>query len=130
MLLSSYKLYWNILVIKLFLLYNWPFAQPVPAYVSPQVPDIKTSTERKTNPFDPLQITESRQFTYEELKKFTNNFQQFIGRGGFGNVYYGCLENKTEVAVKMLSEFSENGLDQFLAEVSNFSYWIIKYTCK
>ncbi|EEC84428.1 hypothetical protein OsI_31026 [Oryza sativa Indica Group] len=93
----------------------------VPAYVSPQVPDIKTSTERKTNPFDPLQITESRQFTYEELKKFTNNFQQFIGRGGFGNVYYGCLENKTEVAVKMLSEFSENGLDQFLAEVQSLT---------
>ncbi|EEE69550.1 hypothetical protein OsJ_29038 [Oryza sativa Japonica Group] len=93
----------------------------VPTYVPPQVPDIKTSPERKTNPFDPLQITESRQFTYEELKKFTNNFQQFIGRGGFGNVYYGCLENKTEVAVKMLSEFSENGLDQFLAEVQSLT---------
>ncbi|BAF24880.2 Os09g0356000 [Oryza sativa Japonica Group] len=93
----------------------------IPTYVPPQVPDIKTSPERKTNPFDPLQITESRQFTYEELKKFTNNFQQFIGRGGFGNVYYGCLENKTEVAVKMLSEFSENGLDQFLAEVQSLT---------
>ena len=65
--------------------------------------------------------TENRRFTYKELQKFTNNFKKFIGQGGFGSVYYGHLEDNTEVAVKMRSESSSRGLDEFLAEVPNFS---------
>ncbi len=34
-------------------------------------------------------------------------------------MYYGCLEDGTEVAVKMRSELSSHGLDEFLAEVLN-----------
>jgi len=64
-----------------------------------------------------LKKTENRRFTYKELAKFTNNFKKFIGRGGFGSVYYGHLEDNTEVAVKMRSESSSCGLDEFLAEV-------------
>uniref|UniRef100_J3MWT5 Protein kinase domain-containing protein n=1 Tax=Oryza brachyantha TaxID=4533 RepID=J3MWT5_ORYBR len=63
----------------------------------------------------------NRQFTYEELKELTNNFQRLIGRGGFGNVYYGRLENTSEVAVKIRSEYSKQGLHQFLAEVNNLT---------
>jgi hypothetical protein len=64
-----------------------------------------------------LQNSENRQFTYKELVNLTNNFQRFIGHGGFGHVYYGLLENGTEVSVKMRSESSLHGLDEFLAEV-------------
>ena len=47
----------------------------------------------------------------------TNNFQRVIGQGGFGKVYDGFLENGTQVAVKLLSESSNQGLQEFLAEV-------------
>jgi hypothetical protein len=70
---------------------------------------------------DNLKKTENRRFTYKELEKFTNNFKKFIGQGGFGSVYYGHLEDNTEVAVKIRSESSSRGLDEFLAEVQNFS---------
>ncbi|CAM0951077.1 unnamed protein product [Alopecurus aequalis] len=70
---------------------------------------------------DHMQNTENRQFTYKELEKFTNKFEQFIGKGGFGLVYYGCLEDGTEVAVKMRSESSTHGLDEFLAEVHSLT---------
>jgi len=67
----------------------------------------------------PTASAENRQFRYKELEKITNNFKQFIGQGGFGLVYYGRLEDATEVAVKMRSESSSHGLDEFLAEVPN-----------
>ena len=42
-------------------------------------------------------------FTYSEVESITNNFEKVIGKGGFGTVYYGLLNDHTEVAVKMLS---------------------------
>lgn len=60
---------------------------------------------------------ESRQFTYEELKMITNNFERVLGRGGFGYVYDGFLEDGTQVAVKLRSQSSNQGVKEFLAEV-------------
>ncbi|XP_015696316.1 probable LRR receptor-like serine/threonine-protein kinase At1g05700 [Oryza brachyantha] len=74
-----------------------------------------------TSHWDHLERPENRRFTYEELEKFTGNFKHLIGHGGFGNVYYGRLEDNTEVAVKMRSESSSHGLDEFLAEVQNLT---------
>ncbi|XP_051186920.2 probable LRR receptor-like serine/threonine-protein kinase At1g51880 [Lolium perenne] len=70
---------------------------------------------------DHLHNSENRQFTYKELEKFTNKFERSIGQGGFGLVYYGRLEDDTEVAVKMRSETSSHGLDEFLAEVNSLT---------
>lgn len=56
-----------------------------------------------------LKNTDNRRFTYKDLEKFTNNFKRFIGQGGFGPVYYGHLEDDTEVAIKMRSESSSHG---------------------
>ncbi|XP_051186913.1 LRR receptor-like serine/threonine-protein kinase IOS1 isoform X1 [Lolium perenne] len=68
-----------------------------------------------------LQSIENRQFTYKELENFTNKFERFLGKGGFGLVYYGRLEDGSEVAVKMRSESSSHGLDEFLAEVNSLT---------
>ncbi|KAJ3670793.1 hypothetical protein LUZ60_008219 [Juncus effusus] len=63
----------------------------------------------------PLQIV-ARQFVYKELKYVTNNFERVIGKGGFGTVYYGKLDDVTEVAVKLRHESSSQGVREFLSE--------------
>ena len=78
---------------------------------------------RASNPF------ESRRFTYKELKVITDNFKTIIGKGGFGLVYIGKLENGTLVAVKMRSQTSSQGNTEFLAEVHimlQFNYLLIQ----
>ncbi|XP_072994651.1 probable LRR receptor-like serine/threonine-protein kinase At1g51880 [Typha latifolia] len=62
-----------------------------------------------------------RRFTYMELEKITNKFESVIGKGGFGTVYHACLENAFQVAVKVLSNTSQQGAKEFLAEVKNLS---------
>ncbi|XP_062155806.1 LRR receptor-like serine/threonine-protein kinase IOS1 isoform X2 [Alnus glutinosa] len=57
-----------------------------------------------------------RQFTYSELLKITNNFEMILGKGGFGTVYRGRIDD-TQVAVKMLSPSSVQGFQQFQSEV-------------
>uniref|UniRef100_A0ACD5U0J5 Uncharacterized protein n=1 Tax=Avena sativa TaxID=4498 RepID=A0ACD5U0J5_AVESA len=59
---------------------------------------------------------ENRRFTYEDLQVITNNFQKVLGQGGFGKVYNGFLEDATQVAVKLLSHSSIQGVNEFLAE--------------
>ena len=63
-----------------------------------------------------LQV-KNRRFTYNELVVVTSGFQREIGRGGFGSVYDGFLEDGTQVAVKLRSESSDQGVPEFLAEV-------------
>ncbi|XP_073008266.1 putative leucine-rich repeat receptor-like serine/threonine-protein kinase At2g19230 [Typha latifolia] len=64
---------------------------------------------------------ESRQFMYTDLVNITKNFSQTLGKGGFGTVFHGSLEDGTEVAVKMCSLSSEQAPTLFLAEVENLS---------
>ncbi|KAF2948173.1 hypothetical protein DAI22_01g016800 [Oryza sativa Japonica Group] len=59
---------------------------------------------------------ENRRFTYKELEKITNKFKRVLGRGGFGYVYHGFLEDGTQVAVKLRSESSSQGAKEFLIE--------------
>lgn len=60
---------------------------------------------------------ENRRFTYEDLEMITDSFKRVIGRGGFGYVYEGFLEDGTQVAVKMRSRSSNQGAKEFLTEV-------------
>ncbi|XP_008647631.2 putative leucine-rich repeat receptor-like serine/threonine-protein kinase At2g19230 isoform X3 [Zea mays] len=59
---------------------------------------------------------ENRRFTYEDLEMITDSFKRVIGRGGFGYVYEGFLEDGTQVAVKMRSQSSNQGAKEFLTE--------------
>ncbi|KAK8350627.1 hypothetical protein V6Z12_A06G220900 [Gossypium hirsutum] len=58
----------------------------------------------------------NRQFTYSDIQRITNNFEKVLGKGGFGTVYHGFLDDN-QVAVKMLSKTSFQGYKQFEAEV-------------
>ncbi|KAJ1277258.1 hypothetical protein BS78_05G281300 [Paspalum vaginatum] len=58
-------------------------------------------------------------FTYDELHTITNGFENQIGKGGFGPVYAGKLENGTRVAVKIRSQGSSQGDKEYSAEVKN-----------
>ncbi|RYQ87551.1 hypothetical protein Ahy_B09g095064 [Arachis hypogaea] len=60
--------------------------------------------------------TKQREYSFNEIVKMTNNFDRILGRGGFGTVYHGFIED-IEVAVKMLSLSSVQGYQQFIAEV-------------
>lgn len=60
---------------------------------------------------------DNRQFSYNDLKRITNSFKNNIGIGGFGNVYLGVLENQFQVAVKMRSHLSTQGVKELLSEV-------------
>ncbi|KAG7978083.1 hypothetical protein I3843_05G064500 [Carya illinoinensis] len=59
-------------------------------------------------------------FSYESVSAATNNFsaENKLGRGGFGPVYKGKLLNGEEIAMKMLSKRSGQGLEEFRNEAT------------
>ncbi|XP_040962308.1 LEAF RUST 10 DISEASE-RESISTANCEUS RECEPTOR-LIKE PROTEIN KINASE-like 2.4 isoform X2 [Gossypium hirsutum] len=61
-----------------------------------------------------------KRYSYEEIKKMTNKFNDKLGQGGFGSVYKGKLPDGHLVAVKFLSEMKGNGED-FMNEVASIS---------
>ncbi|KAL6847359.1 hypothetical protein ACP4OV_023212 [Aristida adscensionis] len=79
------------------------------------------NNSRLNSPRDRSNIFENRQFTYKELKLMTANFREEIGRGGFGAVFLGYLENESPVAVKMRSKTSSQGDKEFLAEAQHLT---------
>ncbi|KAF8667572.1 hypothetical protein HU200_052774 [Digitaria exilis] len=79
------------------------------------------NNSRLNNPQDRSNIFKNKKFTYKELKLVTANFQEEIGRGGFGAVFLGYLENGSPVAVKMRSKTSSQGDKEFLAEAQHLT---------
>ncbi|KAJ0725590.1 putative protein kinase RLK-Pelle-DLSV family [Helianthus annuus] len=65
------------------------------------------------------QLDDIQCFSLYEVARATGNFSvsNMIGEGGFGPVYKGVLEDGREIAVKRLSETSQQGLDEFKNEV-------------
>ncbi|RYR55128.1 hypothetical protein HN51_017135 [Arachis hypogaea] len=58
-------------------------------------------------------------FTADKLKKATNNYDEklIIGRGGYGTVFKGVLENNTIVAIKKSKIVDPGQVMQFINEV-------------
>ncbi|KAK1574809.1 hypothetical protein Q3G72_000139 [Acer saccharum] len=69
-------------------------------------------SENKNDTF----AAKKRQFTYSDIVEITKNFETVLGKGGFGTVYHGYLDD-TEVAVKLLSSSSAQGYKEFHSEV-------------
>ncbi|XP_061362728.1 G-type lectin S-receptor-like serine/threonine-protein kinase At1g11330 isoform X2 [Gastrolobium bilobum] len=66
-----------------------------------------------------MKLEELPLFDFEKLATATNNFHlaNMLGKGGFGPVYKGQLEDGQEIAVKRLSKASGQGLEEFMNEV-------------
>ncbi|KAI3876093.1 hypothetical protein MKW92_053928, partial [Papaver armeniacum] len=64
----------------------------------------------------------ARWFSYEELKKCTNNFSDTneIGSGGYGKVYRGILTGQ-EIAIKRAQQGSMQGAHEFKTEIELLS---------
>ncbi|XP_058193719.1 LEAF RUST 10 DISEASE-RESISTANCE LOCUS RECEPTOR-LIKE PROTEIN KINASE-like 2.1 isoform X3 [Rhododendron vialii] len=61
-----------------------------------------------------------KRYTYSDIKKITNSFETELGKGSFGSVFKGKLENGCLVAVKVLKGLKGNG-DDFINEVATIS---------
>ncbi|CAH9133658.1 unnamed protein product [Cuscuta epithymum] len=69
---------------------------------------------------DEVNKEEFTQYDFITIKNATENFSDEckIGQGGFGAVYKGKLDNGLEVAVKRLSQASNQGNQEFKTEVA------------
>ncbi|TVU39809.1 hypothetical protein EJB05_13249, partial [Eragrostis curvula] len=56
-------------------------------------------------------------FTKDDLKQITKNFSIILGKGGFGEVYMGAVDNKQKVAVKRSISLDEERKKEFANEV-------------
>ncbi|MQM06845.1 hypothetical protein Taro_039671 [Colocasia esculenta] len=80
-------------------------------HISTMQPNIVDNHRQKDN-----QQTQSHHFKFSEILSITHNFEKAIGKGGFGIVYLGYLPDRTQVAVKLLSQSSSQGAKEFQAE--------------
>eukprot|EP00262_Sarcandra_glabra_P005516 TRINITY_DN1719_c0_g1_i2.p1 TRINITY_DN1719_c0_g1~~TRINITY_DN1719_c0_g1_i2.p1 ORF type:complete len:358 (-),score=59.09 TRINITY_DN1719_c0_g1_i2:378-1451(-) len=55
-------------------------------------------------------------YSYKQIKKYSNNFSDKLGQGGFGSVFKAKLPNGSFIAIKVLDE-TEQSETQFLNEV-------------
>ncbi|CAN4105656.1 unnamed protein product [Withania somnifera] len=82
------------------------------------------------NNAEKAKISDLLRFSYEQLKKATEDFQKKLGQGGFGVVYEGVLQDSQKVAVKVLDGFGQgrrtswqtNGsLDKWIFDTTQFA---------
>ncbi|GAB4847416.1 Leucine-rich repeat receptor protein kinase hpca1 [Ancistrocladus abbreviatus] len=69
------------------------------------------------------QLKGARRFSFEEIRKYTNNFAEVnnIGSGGYGKVYKGVLANGQLVAIKRARAGSMQGSMEFRTEIELLS---------
>lgn len=75
--------------------------------------------------YDPeVSLGHLKRYSFKELRTATDHFnpKNILGKGGFGIVYKGCLQDGTLVAVKRLKDFNAaTGEVQFQTEVELIS---------
>ncbi|XP_074267412.1 cysteine-rich receptor-like protein kinase 6 [Silene latifolia] len=78
----------------------------------------KRSKKASPNDIEGLGEAELVHYDFATMKTATRDFsaENTLGRGGFGFVYKGTLENGDQLAIKRLSSTSGQGTEEFLAE--------------
>ncbi|KAF6164780.1 hypothetical protein GIB67_011170 [Kingdonia uniflora] len=71
----------------------------------------------------PIKIEGLKAFSFKETVSATSSFSSSaqVGRGGYGNVYKGILDDKTVVAIKRAQEGSLQGQKEFFTEIELLS---------
>ncbi|XP_057517285.1 G-type lectin S-receptor-like serine/threonine-protein kinase At1g11330 isoform X2 [Amaranthus tricolor] len=94
----------------------------------PSLSFMNTVKKKATQPFafgdkNQAMIDELEMLKFEKLDEATDGFHErnLLGRGGFGQVYKGILEDGKEIAVKRLSRASGQGIEEFMNEVALIS---------
>nr|CAB3461106.1 unnamed protein product [Digitaria exilis] len=66
-----------------------------------------------------MRSSEPLQYNLSTLRAATNNFSEEnkLGKGGFGPVYKGTIQNGKEIAVKRLSTISQQGIAEMKNEI-------------
>jgi hypothetical protein len=67
--------------------------------------------------FSEVETESAHRFSLSEIEDATDKFEKKIGSGGFSIVYYGKLTDGREIAVKVLTNESYQGIREFLNEV-------------
>ncbi|KAK1363027.1 Protein kinase domain-containing protein [Heracleum sosnowskyi] len=84
----------------------------------------QTFSDEKDKHHEEASLGNLKKFSFRELQIATNNFssKNILGKGGFGHVYKGRLQDGTLVAVKRLNDGSTGGGErQFQTEVEMIS---------
>ncbi|RDX65312.1 G-type lectin S-receptor-like serine/threonine-protein kinase, partial [Mucuna pruriens] len=85
-------------------------------YIRMPASELGTNSRKNKSKNDDIDLPT---FDFSSIYKATNHFSESnkLGEGGFGLVYKGKLTEGQEIAVKRLSNSSEQGLDEFINEV-------------
>ncbi|KAL0747979.1 hypothetical protein Bca101_029981 [Brassica carinata] len=78
---------------------------------------------QSTSSVDAPQLTGAKAFTFEELRKCTDNFSEAndVGGGGYGKVYKGILPSGKLLAIKRAQQGSSQGELEFKTEIELLS---------
>ncbi|KAG8364015.1 hypothetical protein BUALT_Bualt19G0082300 [Buddleja alternifolia] len=113
----------SILILLLLLVGVYAFFQKRRAETAARKSDPFASWDRNTESGGIPQLKEARSFSFEELKRCTNNFSEtnHVGTGGYGKVYRGTLPDGQLVAIKRAQQGSPQGILEFKTEIELLS---------
>ncbi|KAL3538426.1 hypothetical protein ACH5RR_001792 [Cinchona calisaya] len=113
----------SVLLLLLLLAGGYAFRQKKRAEIANKQNDPFASWDRSKHSGGVPQLKGARHFSFEEVKKYTNNFSETndIGSGGYGKVYKGTLPSGQLVAIKRAQQGSMQGAPEFKTEIELLS---------
>ncbi|XP_071936043.1 leucine-rich repeat receptor protein kinase HPCA1-like [Coffea arabica] len=113
----------SVLLLLLLVAGGYAFRQKRRAEIAAKHIDPFASWDRSKNNGGVPQLKGARNFSFEEVKKYTKNFSEAndIGSGGYGKVYRGTLPTGQLVAVKRAQQGSTQGALEFKTEIELLS---------
>ncbi|KAA8545360.1 hypothetical protein F0562_020144 [Nyssa sinensis] len=113
----------SVLVLLLLLAGVYAFHQKKRAERATKQNNPFASWDSNTNSGGVPQLKGARSFSFQEIKKYTNNFSEAneIGTGGYGKVYRGTLPTGQLVAIKRAQHGSMQGGVEFKTEIELLS---------